>query len=119
MNDTPTQWWLAVFGDTLVWARLQVLDSGIAEVLDSDGRILRYDDETKRVVYEPVKLTPPTPYIRSFTNGPVTRLELQPSVAPWMTSLWKYQSHGFAMRMNPCPASPNSACIFRRIVPET
>ncbi|NCT68236.1 MAG: hypothetical protein GXC76_11445 [Rhodanobacteraceae bacterium] len=46
MNDTPTQWWLAVFGDTLVWARLQVLDSGIAEVLDSDGRILRYDDET-------------------------------------------------------------------------
>lgn len=40
------QWWLAALGDTLIWARLSVLDSGIAEVLDSDGGILRYDDET-------------------------------------------------------------------------
>ena len=46
MSATDAQWWLAVFGDTLIWARLEVLDSGIAEVLDSDGRILRYDDET-------------------------------------------------------------------------
>jgi hypothetical protein len=30
----------------LIWARLQVLDSGIAEVFDSDGRTLVYDDET-------------------------------------------------------------------------
>ena len=44
MNETP-QWWLATFGDTLVWARLQVLESGIAEVFDNDGRVLRYDDE--------------------------------------------------------------------------
>ncbi len=44
MNETP-QWWLATFGDTLMWARLQVLESGIAEVFDNDGRVLRYDDE--------------------------------------------------------------------------
>jgi hypothetical protein len=40
------QWWLAVLGDTLIWARLEVLDSGVAEVFDNDGRVLRYDDET-------------------------------------------------------------------------
>lgn len=40
------QWWLAAFGDVMIWARMDVLDSGIAEVLDSDGRVLRYDDET-------------------------------------------------------------------------
>lgn len=40
------QWWLAVLGDTLIWARLAVIDGGIAEVLDSDGGTLRYDDET-------------------------------------------------------------------------
>ncbi len=40
------QWWLAALGDTLIWARLSVLESGIAEVLDNDGRVLRYDDET-------------------------------------------------------------------------
>lgn len=40
------QWWLAALGDLLVWARLSVLDSGIAEVFDNDGRVLRYDDET-------------------------------------------------------------------------
>ncbi|MFI4969130.1 MAG: hypothetical protein ACHP7D_02915 [Lysobacterales bacterium] len=43
--STGAQWWLATLGDTLVWARLDVLDDGIAEVLDSDGRTLRYDDE--------------------------------------------------------------------------
>jgi hypothetical protein len=38
-------WWVAVVGDTLVWARLQVLDSGIAEIFDSSGERPRYDDE--------------------------------------------------------------------------
>ena len=41
------QWWLAVVGDTLIWARLTITDAGIAEVFDSDGRTLRYDDETQ------------------------------------------------------------------------
>ncbi len=40
------QWWLAVVGNLLVWARLSVHEDGIAEVLDSDGGVLRYDDET-------------------------------------------------------------------------
>lgn len=44
--SAPAQWWLAAVGDTLIWARLVVLDEGIAEVFDSDGGILRYDDET-------------------------------------------------------------------------
>ncbi len=46
-DDPPVQieWWLAVHGDTLIWARLSVLDSGIAEVFDCDGRVLRYDDD--------------------------------------------------------------------------
>jgi hypothetical protein len=44
--NTSRQWWLVPLGDTLVWARLEVLESGVAEVLDSDGRVLRYDDET-------------------------------------------------------------------------
>jgi hypothetical protein len=39
------QWWLAALGETLVWARLRVLDSGIAEVFDAQGETLRYDDE--------------------------------------------------------------------------
>ena len=39
------QWWIASLGDTLIWARLRVLDSGIAEVLDATGETLRYDDE--------------------------------------------------------------------------
>lgn len=40
------QWWLAAVGDTLIWARLVVLEDGVAEVFDSDGGTLRYDDET-------------------------------------------------------------------------
>jgi hypothetical protein len=44
--SAPAQWWLAAVGDTLIWARLVVLDDGVAEVFDSDGGILRYDDET-------------------------------------------------------------------------
>lgn len=46
MSGHAPQWWLAVVGDLLVWARLGVLDDGIAEVFDSDGGTLRYDDET-------------------------------------------------------------------------
>jgi hypothetical protein len=45
MSTESAQWWVAALGDTLVWARLDVLDSGVAEVLDNDGRVLRYDDE--------------------------------------------------------------------------
>ena len=46
MSGEP-QWWVAAVGDTLIWARLTVTDEGIAEVFDSDGGILRYDDETQ------------------------------------------------------------------------
>ena len=45
MNEA--QWWVAAVGDTLIWARLTVTESGIAEVFDSDGGTLRYDDETQ------------------------------------------------------------------------
>jgi hypothetical protein len=43
MRGEP-QWWVAAVGDTLIWARLTIMDDGIAEVFDSDGGILRYDD---------------------------------------------------------------------------
>ena len=46
MSDGNVQWWVAAIGDTLIWARLTITDSGIAEVFDSDGGTLRYDDET-------------------------------------------------------------------------
>jgi hypothetical protein len=39
------QWWLASLGKTLIWARLRVLESGVAEVFDCDGRTLPYDSE--------------------------------------------------------------------------
>jgi len=39
------RWWLAGLGDTLVWARLRLRDSGSAEVFGATGEILRYDDE--------------------------------------------------------------------------
>ena len=45
MSSHEPQWWLTCVGDTLIWARLQIQDSGIAEVLDSDARTLLYDDE--------------------------------------------------------------------------
>ena len=45
MSGNP-QWWIAAIGDTLIWARLTMTDAGIAEVFDSDGNTLRYDDET-------------------------------------------------------------------------
>lgn len=45
-DEDTKQWWVATIGDTLVWARLEVLESGIAEVFDSSGEHLRYDDES-------------------------------------------------------------------------
>lgn len=42
-NDATTQWWLAVVGDHLMWARLRELDAGTADILDNDGRLLLYD----------------------------------------------------------------------------
>lgn len=41
------QWWLAALGNTLVWARLTELPTGTAEVLDCDGRNLRYVDASE------------------------------------------------------------------------
>ena len=46
MNYLHAQWWFAVVGDTLIWARLTILEDGLTEVFDSDGGTLRYDDET-------------------------------------------------------------------------
>lgn len=43
--DPPSEWWVAIIGDTLVWARLDILESGIAEIFDSSGERPRYDDE--------------------------------------------------------------------------
>ncbi|MGA8279001.1 MAG: hypothetical protein WB784_12555 [Rhodanobacteraceae bacterium] len=46
-GDTAKQhWWVAAIGNTLVWARLRVRESDVAEVFDCDGRTLKYDDET-------------------------------------------------------------------------
>ena len=39
------QWWLAGLPRMLVWCRLRVLDSGVAEVFDCDGRINVYENE--------------------------------------------------------------------------
>jgi hypothetical protein len=39
------QWWLAAPAALLVWARLRVLDSGVAQVFDSQGETLVYDSE--------------------------------------------------------------------------
>ena len=45
-NDRPgDEWWLANLGRLLVWSRLRVLDSGVAEVFDCDGRINVYESE--------------------------------------------------------------------------
>jgi hypothetical protein len=38
-------WWLASPATLLVWARLRVLDSGVAQVFDSHGETLVYDSE--------------------------------------------------------------------------
>ena len=45
MNERREEWWLATAGDTLIWARLRVLDAGTAEVFDCDGATLPYDSE--------------------------------------------------------------------------
>lgn len=45
MSAPDDQWWLAALGDILIWARLRVLESGVAEVFDARGETLRYDDE--------------------------------------------------------------------------
>jgi len=39
------QWWLAAPEHLLVWARLRVLDSGVAQVFDSQGETLVYESE--------------------------------------------------------------------------
>lgn len=43
-NDND-QWWLAALPRMLVWSRLRVLESGVAEVFDCDGRINVYESE--------------------------------------------------------------------------
>lgn len=43
MSPLGDQWWLASLGTMLVWARLRVRESGVAEVFDCDGRTLTYD----------------------------------------------------------------------------
>lgn len=47
MNDSAPneQWWLAALPRMLVWSRLRVLDSGVAEVFDCDGRVNVYESE--------------------------------------------------------------------------
>jgi len=37
------QWWLTAFNGLLVWARLRVMDSGVAHVFDSTGNTLVYE----------------------------------------------------------------------------
>ena len=48
-DETPgielEEWWLAAPATLLVWARLRVLDSGVAQVFDSHGETLVYDSE--------------------------------------------------------------------------
>jgi hypothetical protein len=46
-GNTPVevQWWCTSLGNTLIWARVTVFDSGVAEVLAASGEISRYDDE--------------------------------------------------------------------------
>lgn len=46
MTDVAGEhWYLASLGNTLIWARMRVLEAGTAEVLDSDGHTLPYDSE--------------------------------------------------------------------------
>jgi hypothetical protein len=39
------EWWLATPEQLLVWARLRVLESGVAQVFDSLGETLVYESE--------------------------------------------------------------------------
>ena len=45
MSEPRDEWWLATAGNTLIWARLRVLEAGTAEVFDCDGATLPYDSE--------------------------------------------------------------------------
>lgn len=45
MNAGDGQWWLAMLGRHIAWARLRVREAGTAEILDSDGNTLAYDSE--------------------------------------------------------------------------
>ena len=45
MSHVDERWWVASLGQTLVWARLRLRESGVAEVFDCDGRTLTYDSE--------------------------------------------------------------------------
>ena len=45
MPAMDDQWWIASLGPVVVWARLRVLDSGAAELLQADGEVLHYPDE--------------------------------------------------------------------------
>jgi len=40
-----TDWWLASLGNVMVWARMRLLDEDTADVLSSDGVLIRYADE--------------------------------------------------------------------------
>lgn len=40
-----TQWWLRTLGNTVIWARMRVTDTGTAYVFDCDARTLPYDSE--------------------------------------------------------------------------
>lgn len=44
-ENAHEEWWLAALPRMLVWSRLRVLDSGVAEVFDCDGRINIYESE--------------------------------------------------------------------------
>ena len=39
------EWWLTAFNRHLVWARLRVLESGVAQVFDSTGNTLIYESD--------------------------------------------------------------------------
>ena len=42
-EDAREQWWLASLGHLVVWARLRIHPTGVAEVFDCDGNTLTYD----------------------------------------------------------------------------
>ena len=39
------EWWLTAFNRHLIWARLRVLESGVAQVFDSTGNTLVYESD--------------------------------------------------------------------------
>jgi hypothetical protein len=45
MDYESEQWWLAMVGNLLVWARLRVRAGGTAEIFDCDCKIDVYDSE--------------------------------------------------------------------------